>query len=178
MTGRIKLLTDGIPVQTADFPEIPYEYDMPSDYDRECGTFGLEEFQLPHPECPDRFVCGEASDSQMELYSGCTDTMNCRMIADMTTGVSAESEIALFLHQMIPHHENAVDMAKALLKSGDLDECSDYLSEDPKCLMFVVAISIVNDQNHQIQQMRSLLDNMGYPAVDDCTVSISSLESI
>ena len=176
MTGRIKLLTDGNPIQTEDFPEIPYEYDIPSDYDRECGTFGLEDFQLPHPECPDRFVCSNASDSrnsQMDIYSGCIDSMNCRMVADMTTGVSSESEIALFLHQMIPHHENAVNMAKALLTSGDLDECSDYLSEDPKCLMFGIAISIVNDQNYQIQQMRSLLDNMGYPAVDDCTVSIS-----
>jgi hypothetical protein len=175
MTGRIKLLRYGVPLLPVDFPEIPYEYDIPSDFDRECGTLGLEQFQLPHPECPDRFVCGQANDSQMEIYSGCVDAMNCRLIADITTGVSAESEIALFLHQMIPHHENAVNMAKALLQSGELDACSDYLSEeDPKCIMFDVAISIVNDQNLQIQQMRALLENMGYPEVDDCTVTIES----
>jgi hypothetical protein len=174
MTGRIKLLKNGSHVSPDDFPEIPYEYDAPGDYDKECGTMGLEEFQLPHPECPDRFVCGQASDSKMETFGGCIDSMNCRLIADVTTGVSAESEIALFLHQMIPHHENAVNMAKALLQTGELDACSDYLSEDPECVMFDIAISIVNDQNHQIQLMRALLGNMGYPEIDDCTVTIES----
>jgi uncharacterized protein (DUF305 family) len=75
---------------------------------------------------------------------------------------------------MIPHHENAINMAKGLLQSGELDACSDLLSEDPECIMFDIAISIVNDQNLQIQQMRSLLENMGYPEIDDCKVTIES----
>ena len=180
MTGRIKLLKDGVPVQEADLPEIPYEYDTPSDYDRTCGTLGLDDFQLPNPECPDRFVCGldqkqsKQSGDSMATFSDCIDSMNCRMIADMTTGVAAESEVALFMHQMIPHHENAINMAKALLQSGDLNECTDYASEEPKCRMFDIAISIVNGQNFQVQLMRTLLKNMGYPATDDCTVPISS----
>ena len=34
----------------------------------------------------------------------------------MTTSVKdSESEVALFLHQMIPHHQNAVNMAKGKL---------------------------------------------------------------
>jgi uncharacterized protein (DUF305 family) len=36
----------------------------------------------------------------------------------MTTGVMASDETALFIHQMIPHHQNAVNMAKTLLKSA------------------------------------------------------------
>ena len=39
--------------------------------------------------------------------------MNCAMMNGMTTSVKgSESEVALFLHQMIPHHQNAVNMAK------------------------------------------------------------------
>ena len=40
--------------------------------------------------------------------------MNCAMMSGMTTGVveGTQSEAALFLHQMIPHHQNAVNMAK------------------------------------------------------------------
>ncbi len=35
----------------------------------------------------------------------------------MTTSVKeSESEVALFLHQMIPHHQNAVNMAKGKLE--------------------------------------------------------------
>jgi hypothetical protein len=174
MTGRIKLLKHGIPVKTKNFPEIPYEYDMPSDYDRECGTLGLEDFQLPNPECPDQFVCGQAGDSKMDFFHGCIDSMNCKMIAQMTTGVSAESEVALFLHEMIPHHENAINMAKALINTGAMDDCSDYLSESPECRMFGIAISIITNQNFQVQVMRDCLEVLGYPSVDECTVPIST----
>jgi uncharacterized protein (DUF305 family) len=44
----------------------------------------------------------------------------------MTT--DATSEIGLFIHQMIPHHQNAVNMAKALLKTGF--SCEDLTNED------------------------------------------------
>lgn len=179
MTGRIKLLaSDGTPLQAlgSNLPEIPYEYDMPSKYDRGCGTLNLDEYQLPNPQCPDRFVCGADQDSGESLaaFSDCIDSMNCKMLAEMTTGISAESEVALFLHQMIPHHDNAVQMAKALLESGDLDSCTDYLDESPECLMFDIAISIINGQNYQIQQMQGLLESMGYPPTDDCRVTIAS----
>ena len=42
--------------------------------------------------------------------------MNCAMMVRMTTSVKeSESEVALFIHQMIPHHQNAVNMAKGKL---------------------------------------------------------------
>lgn len=43
MTGRIKLMSNGEPLQPIDsnLPEIPYQYDDPSEYDHGCGTLGL-----------------------------------------------------------------------------------------------------------------------------------------
>jgi len=38
-------------------------------------------------------------------------------MAGMTNKATSKSEVALFVHQMIPHHQNAVNMAKALLKA-------------------------------------------------------------
>jgi hypothetical protein len=46
MAGRIKILKDGIPVNAENVPELGYEYETPSDYDAECGTYGLNEFQV------------------------------------------------------------------------------------------------------------------------------------
>ena len=173
MTGRIKLLNNGLPIQEENLPVIPYAYDQPSDYDSTCGSFGLEQHQLPNTQCPNRFVCDPPSDPTIALYSSCNDAMNCHMFDGMTTRVSAESEVALFIHQMIPHHENAINMAKTLLLLGDL-QCDDYLAETPDCIMYDILISIVNGQNHQIQQMRSILQELNYPASDDCKVQVSS----
>ena len=51
-----------------------------------------------------------------------------------------------FMRQMIPHHANAVSMAKILLKHGDV-------ADEVKTL----ANNIINGQNYQIQQMQSYL---------------------
>jgi hypothetical protein len=175
MTGRIKLLDNGVPVQPdADLPEIPYEYDQPSAYDEKCGSLGLDDFRLPNAQCPEKFVCGHPDESTpLGQFADCIESQNCHMFAGMTTGVSAQSEMALFIHQMIPHHENAINMAKALLESGDLDDCGTFDEENPKCAMYDIALSIVNSQNYQIQLMRGLLESKGYPQTDDCVVPVS-----
>lgn len=91
-----------------------YDYDEPgliSDFDRECGTFNLGQFQLPHPQCQEKFVCMEAEsdkdlvDPKMRQFAQCIDAMNCHMMVAMSTKVSSGTELALFLHQMIPHHQ-------------------------------------------------------------------------
>jgi Domain of unknown function (DUF305) len=65
----------------------------------------------------------------------------------MTTGIRSENEIALFAHQMIPHHQNAVNMAKTLLISGTIP-CDDVTDdEDPLCIMNVIVREIINNQN-------------------------------
>ena len=175
MTGRIKLLKDGEPLQELNTPQLGYEYDSPSDYDNECGTFGLEMFQLPHDECPEKFVCDvPAENTDLVQFAGCIDSMNCHMMAGMTTKASTGSRSALFLHQMIPHHQNAVNMAKALLKSFD-QKCLDLTEESDDCALEIILREIINTQNGQIQTMRAILESKGYPADDDCTVNISGI---
>jgi uncharacterized protein (DUF305 family) len=75
---------------------------------------------------------------------------------------------------MIPHHQNAVNMAKTLLRSGVI-VCDDILDEeDPLCSIEVILREIVNGQNRQIQEMRSVLKAKGYPEEDKCVVEIMS----
>ena len=138
MTGRIKLLKNGVAVNETDVPKIDYVYDNPGEFDKQCGTYGLDSFKLPNLECPETFVClDDITDQNLTSYATCIDAMNCAMFAGMTTKYSANSPVALFIHQMIPHHQNAVNMAKVLLKQNILP-CADLTNdEDPNCIMEV-----------------------------------------
>jgi hypothetical protein len=178
MSGRIKLLKDNEPLQPLlDLPEIDYVHAAPSEYDATCGTFGLDDWQLPHPQCPERFVCNVPSNNpELEQFSDCIDSMNCHMFAGMTTGVKSEDEVALFMHQMIPHHQNAVNMAKALLKANKV-QCDNLEEETDDCIMKTILLEIVNTQNHQIQLMQALLDSYGFLPADDCAVNVASDET-
>jgi hypothetical protein len=143
MTGRIKLLKSGVPINSMDTPTIDYEYDTPSEFDTQCGTFGLDNFKLPNIECPNTFVCvdDDLTDPALVSYASCIDAMNCAMVAGMTTKYSANDPIALFIHQMIPHHQNAVNMAKVLLKQNVL-QCDDLTDEeDSHCILEVCVCS-------------------------------------
>jgi Domain of unknown function (DUF305) len=175
MSGRIKILKDGVPVSEVDEPALGYEYDTPGEFDKSCGTHGLDAFQLPNAQCPDKFVCidTETTDSTLKAYSTCTDAMNCAMMAGMTTGVKAGSPQALFIHQMIPHHQNAVNMAKSLLKltAGNCDDLAN--EDDPDCFLEAITRDMVNVQNHQIQTMRAYLKAKNFPPADDCVVEIT-----
>jgi hypothetical protein len=168
MSGRIKLLKNGVPVSKADFPVIPYSHPPPSEYDQSCGTYGLSPYQLPNPECPKTFVCDEQSE-----FARCLNTMNCYMMVGMTTYASdgSEGDNALFFHQMIPHHINAVNMAKALFKADVLD-CPDLLEETDDCTLTSILWDIIANQNLQIQIMYSLLAEQGEPKKNDCVVDI------
>ncbi|KAL7554971.1 hypothetical protein ACHAWF_018546 [Thalassiosira exigua] len=180
MTGRIKLLKDGQPIQKgADLPELGYEYDQLAEHDQICGTFGIDGYQLPHGECPEKFVCDvPAENEELVQFSKCIDSMNCAMMAGMTTSVNeTESEVALFLHQMIPHHQNAVNMAKALLQTGKV-KCDDLTDEESDqaddCALEVILREIINNQNAQIQVMRGILEAKSYPAENDCKVDVGA----
>jgi hypothetical protein len=94
------------------------------------------------------------------------------MFIGMTTGAAAGSEVALFLHQMIPHHENAINMAKTLLKEAGLS-CDTFV-DSPDCVMYQIGLEIVSDQNFQVQLMRGLLEGYGFNATNDCVVPVSS----
>jgi len=179
MSGRIKILKDGVPVSTKDEPPLGYAYDEPGDFDQKCGTFGLDPFQLPNAVCPDQFVCGveEVELQSVADFSACIDAMNCHMLSGMTTGVKAASQMALFIHQMIPHHQNAINMAKTLLHENVL-VCEDLADEDNQdCIMEAIIREIVNTQNHQIQKMLSYLDENDYPVTDNCDVEIETVKT-
>ena len=174
MTGRIKFVDSaGAELSPVDSPTIDYEYDMPSAYDQSCGTYGLGDFQLPRAECPEQCVC-DKPDGVVGHFAGCLDSMNCAMIAGMTTNVNQGSAVALFIHQMIPHHQNAVNMCKALFQTNEL-QCDDITDEDdPHCTMTALCYEIINGQNFQIQTMRGVLDGLGYDGEDDCEVIVAT----
>ena len=78
---------------------------------------------------------------------------------------------------MIPHHQNAVNMAKALLKTGKLT-CDDLTDEESDqaddCALEVILREIINNQNAQIQGMRNILEGKVYPETNDCEVGMNS----
>jgi hypothetical protein len=173
MTGRIKLLKSGVKVSEEDTPAIEYSYDELGEFDKSCGTYDLDGFTLPQSFCPEEFVCAttDATDD-MKQFSACIDAMNCHMFAGMTTSNIAGSANALFMHQMIPHHQNAVNMAKTLLHTGVL-KCDDVTEETEDCILTVLMLSIITGQNFQIQTMKSLLaDNPDYPDEDNCELEL------
>ncbi|CAB9513618.1 expressed unknown protein [Seminavis robusta] len=174
MAGRIKLLKDRVPINELEEPPLYYERESPGEFDEMCGTYGLDAFQLPHPQCPRTFVCDP--DDSMKDFASCIDAMDCHMVYGMTTKVSSGTELALFLHQMIPHHQNAVNMAKALLKAGFLP-CEDLTNEeDPYCVMQGLLYGIVNRQNFEIGIMSNVLAAMNLPRMDDCEVEVGDPE--
>ena len=172
MSGRIKLLDENNEeINKVDEPPLGYEYDKVSEFDKQCGTFNVSDYQLPHGQCPARFVCDVADEPGLKEYSECFDAINCAMMVGMTT--DATSEVGLFIHQMIPHHQNAVNQAKTLLKTGFSSNC-DVLSdnEDPNCIMEGILREIINGQNAQIQVMRGVLESLKEPQYADCEVLV------
>jgi hypothetical protein len=172
MSGRIKLLNENNEeINVKDEPPLDYKYDKVSQFDKQCGTFNVSDYQLPHGQCPDRFVCDVANEG-LKDYAGCFDAINCAMMVGMTT--DATSEVGLFIHQMIPHHQNAVNQAKTLLKTGFSSNC-DVLSdnEDPNCILEGILREIINGQNAQIQVMRGILESLEEPQHADCEVLVS-----
>lgn len=177
MSGRIVLAdADGILINTERVPSVPRGYHSYSsgDFDTDCGTYQLADFQpivSNTNQCPTTFVCGTGNeteeDSLVEEYALCIDAMNCKMMQGMTSTASTISEI--FLYQMIPHHQNAVSMAKALLKKSG--QCEDIENgEDQECVLERISREIINNQNFQIQTMYNLL-----LAETETEVSVSTL---
>merc|ERR1719401_603821 len=67
--------------------------------------------------------------------------------------------LVTFAQQMIPHHANAVNMAKLLLKHAP---AAVKKVEDLENILW----SIINQQNHEIHQFRNYLaDHAAYTAV-------------
>ena len=104
MSARIKLVDqEGTLLNPdQDNPVLPYEYAALSPYDKQCGTFNLTDWQLPNDQCMERYVCGKEGTGS--TFKGCVDSMNCHMMASMTS--VGDAPPALFCREMIPHHES------------------------------------------------------------------------
>jgi len=163
MSGRVKILdSDESVLSPPDVPEIPADYyQIQSEFDAGCGTYGISAFELPNPNCPVNFVCGAGS--ELKNFAACFNALDCAMTSGMSNEVGSQDadvsdEIALFINQMIPHHQNAVNMCKTLINQHL--ECAeltpDSAEEDIDCTMSLLCSEIINVQNHQIQTMKGI----------------------
>jgi len=125
-------------------------------FDRECGTSGVQQYHTHREDfCPGmRFLCGETLNS---VFEECMEAIDCKMNHEMRVEQTG-SPLVVFMHQMIPHHENAVNMAKIALKhGGDLASQS-----DPDLDVASLLRDIINTQNRQIQQMQQWLERFNH----------------
>ena len=110
------------------------------------------------------FICVGDASSQ---YTECLEAVNCQMNYEMRVPVvsdSGEGVLVNFMHEMIPHHVNAVNMARFAMKFAD--DTPGYTDEDFDIPGMLLAI--INSQNAQIQNMQNWLATY-YPEPADPT---------
>jgi hypothetical protein len=168
--GMSGLIVVSDPAPDANELAIPFDpetYYVPKDaFDEACGTSGLSQFGTEYSEfCPDmEFVCVGDASSQ---YTECLEAVNCQMNYEMRVPVvsdSGEGVLVNFMHEMIPHHVNAVNMARFAMKFAD--DTPGYTDEDFDIPGMLLAI--INSQNAQIQNMQNWLATY-YPEPADPT---------
>eukprot|EP01063_Lacrimia_lanifica_P019962 TRINITY_DN27358_c0_g1_i1.p2 TRINITY_DN27358_c0_g1~~TRINITY_DN27358_c0_g1_i1.p2 ORF type:complete len:407 (+),score=157.84 TRINITY_DN27358_c0_g1_i1:55-1275(+) len=159
MSGRVKVLSAaGTPRRQADDPPLGYEYANVSAFDKQCGTYNAGAYEDAATKCPDMtFVCGGAGHAH-EGFARCLAAVDCAMHVEMRSELQNDA-VATFMHQMIPHHANAVNMAKMLLKDGH-----GAGDDDVTGLLW----SIINTQNAQITMMRGWLAGRSHPLHAKC----------
>mmetsp|Transcript_27693 Transcript_27693/g.71275 ORF Transcript_27693/g.71275 Transcript_27693/m.71275 type:complete len:386 (+) Transcript_27693:191-1348(+) len=144
MSGRIKIVGAEPIGEAVPLPAVP-EADA---FDIECGTFETAAFAADASpnRCPGQtFLCG----GENTRFAQCMHAIDCKMREEMRVNNEPSSPVATFMHQMIPHHENAVNMAKILLKESE----SLAVDEETEAMLY----EIINGQNAQITYMRGWL---------------------
>ena len=171
MAGRIKVYENGAPLNSEDTPALIKEPDVISAYDESCGTFGVGDYTRDSGKCPaDAFICTEGDETPEQLLFGeCMYALDCHMNYNMKSILANSDPIVTFIHQMIPHHQNAVNMAKAVLKTNTLD-ASDEGDLEMENMMW----AIINGQNFQIHQMQDYLAEKNYVESDICEPEASA----
>ena len=131
-------------------------------FDHTCGTYDAVDFDpdSEHATCSGKnFLYGSGAG---DTFAKCLRAIDCKMHHDMAVSVEAgASKFATFARQMIPHHQNAVSMAKSLLKfhtAADYGKAGDP-DDDDMAMAVALAHEIINAQNHQIQYMAGWLDS-------------------
>merc|ERR1719171_1820819 len=167
---QLKWKEFGLHLNSEDAPALIKEPDVVSEYDQSCGTFGVGDYTRSSGKCPaDAFICTEGDETPEQLLFGeCMYALDCHMQYNMKSILANSDPIVTFIHQMIPHHQNAVNMAKALLKTNTLD-ASDEGDLEMENMMW----AIINGQNFQIHQMQDYLAEKSYAESDICEATPS-----
>jgi uncharacterized protein (DUF305 family) len=166
MSGVIvQVDADGEPLQAERTPTVPYEYQTVTPEEAVCGTYNTASYTRDSGSCPpDSFVFCDDGAGTDQTFSDCMWALDCAMQVEMRVDLSAD-KMAAFVHQMIPHHDNAVNMAKTLLKLGANPDGS--LPNDPDGEFLEMIWSIINEQNEQITFMRNWLEEYGHPGEEE-----------
>merc|ERR1719473_1625937 len=87
--------------------------------DATCGTAGATIVPFVNGGdhvCTNRWICGTLDTD----FEKCMQAIDCKMAQEMYMQTSPDhsDKIAIFMQQMIPHHVNAMNMAKILLKQS------------------------------------------------------------
>jgi hypothetical protein len=152
MSGMIKV-TD--PVENANILMQKFEpttyYTQADKFDSVCGTSEVSMFHTSKDKfCPGQnFLCQTRHNKE---FSSCMEAIGCKMNYEMRVKEDS-NPLVVFMHQMIPHHVNAVNMARIALKHAqDAVGYDDEELDVPGLLR-----DIINKQNEQIQEMESWL---------------------
>merc|ERR1740130_2463899 len=131
-----------------------------STHDQACGTYNTYAADTKSSCTNSHFLCGDGARGD---YETCPGTIDCQMHHDMAVSVPAgASKFATFARQMIPHHQNAVSMAKSLIKFHTAADYAAPSGEDnDHAAAEGLGREIINVQNAQIQQMSGWLDGNG-----------------
>merc|ERR1719331_2842664 len=182
MSGKIRILNaDGSAfTPTANPTELPlYSVHEVTPVDNVCGTSGLEPYSFGKAHaCSERYICGDLNTD----FEKCLDAMNCEMKTNMHSYTTADhsDKIAVFMQQMIPHHKNAINMAKLLLKQVPAADITAAMEEDK---LTNILYDIISVQSYQVHQFRNylgpldLLPSDGYSENqnDACTPSPTNI---
>jgi hypothetical protein len=129
----------------------------------QCGTSGVMD-DWATAMCPSMdFLCGDDGG----VINNCLASIDCTMHAQMRVSARADDPVATFMDLMIPHHVNAVNMAKIMLKLGSSAPSFDA---DVEALMR----DIINTQNAQIMIMNDWREQYNITAGATCPPMVHS----
>jgi len=132
-----------------------HEQAAPSAFDQVCGTTEAGDYVDAGALPEMHFLCGDAKDT---AYAKCFEAIDRRMHEKMAVGISkGDSKFATFARQMIPHHQNAVEMSKIALKHSTAADYPDEEDQDQEWATNLMH-EIISAQNFQIQGMQGWLD--------------------
>ena len=152
MSGKIQVTDPAEDAHNLAQKFDPEKYYIRRDgFDTMCGTSEVSKFHNSKDLfCPGQnFLCETEHNKE---FSSCMEAIGCKMNYEMRVEED-ENPLVVFMDQMIPHHVNAVNMARIALKHAT--DAVGYDDEDldvPGLLR-----DIINKQNEQIQEMENWL---------------------